>query len=87
MSTLVPSSLQPSAVRLVHPHLDLSFIVLLILLPFLILIITVGGLADHAEEAGVTDVEVVVSAEDAPPVLERHSQDFVCAGPLQAHEP
>ena len=42
---------------------------------------------DHAKEAGVTDVEVVVSAEDAPPVLERHSQDFVCAGPLQAHEP
>jgi hypothetical protein len=41
---------------------------------------------DHAEEAGVADVEVVVSAEGAPPVLERHSQYFVRQGPLQAHE-
>ena len=52
-----------------HLHLELSFIVLL-LLPFLILIITVGGLADHAEEAGVTDVEVVACAELVPPILE-----------------
>jgi AmiR/NasT family two-component response regulator len=42
---------------------------------------------DHAKEAGVVDVEVVVSAEGAPPVIERHSQDFVRVGPLQAHEP
>jgi hypothetical protein len=49
--------------------------------------IAAGGLMDHAEEAGVADVEVVVSAEGAPPVLEWHSQDFVRQGPLQAHEP
>ena len=70
-----------------HLHLELSFIILLLLLPFLILIIAVGGLVDHAEEAGVTDIEVVVSAEGTPPVLERHSQYFVRAGPLQAHKP
>ena len=42
---------------------------------------------DHAEEAGVADVDVVVSSEGTPPILELHSQDFVHAGPLQAHEP
>ena len=52
----------------------------------LILVITAGGLMDHAEEAGVTDIEVVVSIEVALPILERHSQDFICEGPLQAHE-
>ena len=36
MSTLAPSSPQPSAVCLAHLHLELSFIVLLLLLPFLI---------------------------------------------------
>ena len=41
---------------------------------------------DHAAEVGVADVEVVVSAEGALPILELHSQDFVSAGPLQAHE-
>ena len=86
MSTLAPSSPPPSVVCLAHLHLELSFIVLQ-LLPFLIIVIAVGGLADHAEEAGVANVEVVVSAEGAPPVLERHSQDFVHAGPLQAHKP
>ena len=82
MSTLALSSLQPSAVHLVHLHLELSFIVLLLLLPFLALVIAVGGLMNHAKEAGVADIEVVVSAEGAPPVLERHSQDFVRAGPI-----
>jgi len=37
--------------------------------------------------AGVTNIEVVVSAEGAPPVPKRHSQDFVHVGPLQANEP
>ena len=70
MSTLAPSSPQPSAVHLVHLHLELNFIVHLLLLPFLILVITIGGLKDHAEEAGVTDVEVVACAELVPPILE-----------------
>ena len=86
MSTLAPSSPPPSTICLVHLHLELSFIVLQ-LLPFLIVIIAVGGLANHAEEAGVANVEVVVSAKATSPVLERHSQDFVREGPLQAHEP
>jgi len=87
VSTLALSSPQPSDVRLAHLHLELSFIILLLLLQFLILIIATGGLVDHAEEAGVIDIEVVVSAGGAPPILERHSQDFVHEGPLQAHEP
>ena len=87
MSTLAPSSPPPSAICLVHLHLELSFIILQLLLPFLIIIIAVGGLADHAEEVGVADVEVVVNAEGAPPVLERHSTYFVHEGPLQAHAP
>ena len=70
MSTLAPSSLPPSIVCLVHLHLELSFIILLLLLPFLVIIIIVGGFIDHAEEAGVADVEVVVSAEGTPLVLE-----------------
>ena len=70
MSTLALSSPPPSAVCLAHLHLELSFIVLLLLLPFLVLVITTGGLTDHAEEAGVADVEVVVSAEGAPPIHE-----------------
>ena len=67
----MPSSPQPSTVRLAHLHLELSFIILLLLLPFLILIITTGGLMDHTEESGVTDVEVVACAERVPPILER----------------
>ena len=59
MSTLALSSPQPSAVRLAHLHLELSFIVLLLLLPFLVLVIAARGLVDHAEEAGVVDIEVV----------------------------
>ena len=74
MSTLAPSSPPPSAVCLAHLHLELSFIVLLLLL---IIVIVAGGHADHAEEAGVIDVEVVVSIEGTPPVLERQSLDFV----------
>ena len=70
MSTLASSSPQPSAICLAHLHLELSFIVLQLLLPFLVVVIAAGGLTDHAEEAGVADVEVVVSAEGAPPVLE-----------------
>ena len=70
MSTLVPSSPPPSIVCLVHLHLELSFIVLQLLLLFLVIIIAIGGLMDHAEEAGVTDIEVVVSAKGAPPILE-----------------
>ena len=58
MSTLAPSSPQSFAICFSYLHLELSFIVLL-LLPFLILVITAGGLTDHAEEAGVADVEVV----------------------------
>ena len=69
MSTLALTSLQPSTIHLAHPHLDLSCIILL-LLPFLVLIITLGGLVDHAEEVGVTDIEVVVCVELVPPVLE-----------------
>jgi len=87
VSTPAPSSPPPSAVCLAHLHLELSFIILQLLLPFLIVVIATGGLMDHVEEVGVTNVEAVVSAEGAPPVLERHSQDFVRAGPLQAHEP
>ena len=85
MPTLAPSSPPPSAVCLTHLHLE-CFIILQLLLPFLIVVIATGGLMDHVEEVGVTNVEAVVSAEGAPPVLERHSQDFVCEGPLQAHE-
>ena len=70
MSTLALSSPQPFAVHLTHLHLDLSFIVLLLLLSFLILIIIIGGLADHAKEAGVANVEVVACVELVPPVLE-----------------
>ena len=87
MSTLVPSSPQPSAIPLAHLHLELSFIILLLLLPFLVLVIAIGGLTDHAEEVGVVDIEVVVSAEGAPLILERHSLDFVRVGPLQAYAP
>ena len=87
VSTLAPSSPPPSIVCLAHLHLELSFIVLQLLLPFLVVVIVASGLMDHIEEAGVADIEVVVSAEGAPPVLERHSQDFVHAGPLQALEP
>ena len=75
MSTLMPSSPQPSIV-------GLSFIILLLLLPFLILIIIAGGLADHAEEAGVTDVEVVAYVELIPSVLERRAHFAVHVGPL-----
>ena len=70
MSTIAPSSPQPSAVRLAHLHLELSFIVLLQLLPFLVLVIAAGGLVDHAEEAGVTNIEVVACAKLIPPILE-----------------
>ena len=70
MSTLVPSSPQPSVVRLAHLHLEQSFIILLLLLLFLVLVIAAGGLMDHAKEAGVADIEVVVSTEGAPPILE-----------------
>ena len=84
MSTLAPSSPPPSAVCLTH--LDLERFIVLQLLPFLVVVIATGGLMDHVEEAGVTDVEAVVSTEGTPLVLERHSQDFVCEGPLQAHE-
>ena len=87
MSTLAPSSPQPSAVRLEHLHLELSFIVLLLLLPFLILVIAVGGLVDHDEEAGVADVEVVACAELVPPILEQRAHFVVREGPLKAHEP
>ena len=41
---------------------------------------------DHAEEAGVTDIEVVACAELVPPILERHAHFVVCVGPLQAHK-
>ena len=87
MSTLAPSSPQPSVVRLAHLHLELSFIILLLLLLFLVLVITVGGLADHAEEAGVVDIEVVACAELVPPILETCEHFIVCEGPIQAHEP
>ena len=86
MSTLAPSSPQPSAVRLAHLHLELSFIVLLLLLPFLVLIIAVGGVMDHAKEAGVADVEVVACTELIPPVLEQHVHFVVRAGPIQGHK-
>ena len=74
VSTLAPSSPPPFAVCLAHHHLELSFIILQLLLPFLqlllLLMIDVGGHANHAKEAGVADVEVVVSVEGAPPILE-----------------
>ena len=66
MSTLALSAPQPSAIHLAHLHLELSFIVLLLLHPFLVLIIIAGGFTDHAEEAGVADVEVVACAELVP---------------------
>ena len=87
MSTLVPSSPQPSAVCLAHLHLELSFIVLLLLLPFLILVNTIGGLTNHTKEVGVADVEVVACAELVPPILERRAHFVVCEGPIQVHEP
>ena len=87
MSTLASSSPQPSAVRLEHLHLELSFIVLQLLLPFLVIVIAAGGLADHAEEAGVTDVEVVSCTELVPPILERCAHFVVREGPIQGHEP
>ena len=59
VSTLAPSSPPPTTICLAYLHLELSFIV-----------ITTGGHVDHAEEAGVTDVEVVVSTEGTPPILE-----------------
>ena len=77
MSTLALRSPQPSTVHLTHLHLELSFII----------VIAAGSLANHIEEVGVADIEVVGSAELTPPALERHSQDFVHKGPLQAHEP
>ena len=70
MSTLAPSSPQPSIVCLAHLHPELSFIILLLLLLFFILIIAVSGLMDHAEEAGVTNIEVVACAKLIPPILE-----------------
>ena len=70
MSTLAPSSPPPSIVCLAHLHLELSFIVLQHHLSFLLVIIATCGLTDHAEEAGVADIEVVVSTEGAPPILE-----------------
>jgi len=60
VSTLAPSSSPPSIVCLAHLHLELSFIVI---------IIAVGGLADHAKEAIVVDIEVVVSVEGTHPYL------------------
>ena len=87
MSTLAPSSPQPSAIRLAYLHLELSFIILLLLLPFLILVIAVGGLIDHIKEEGVADVEVVACIELVPPVLERRAHFVVRVGPLQGHEP
>ena len=87
MSNFALSSPQPSVVCLVHLHLELSFIVVLLLLPFLILIVAVGGLTNHAKEAGVTDVGVVACTELVPPLLERHTHFVVHAGPLQGHEP
>ena len=86
MSTLAMSSPQPSVIHLAHLQLELSFIILLLLLPFLLLIIAIGGLVDQTEEAGVTDVEVVACTELVPPVLERRAHFVVHAGPLQAHE-
>ena len=69
MSTLALSSPPPSVVCLMHLHLELSFIVLQLLL-FLIIVIAIGGLTHHTEEACVANVEVVVSAEGTPPILE-----------------
>ena len=85
MSTLAPSSLHPPIIRLAHLHLELSFIVLLLLLPFLVLVIATGGHTDHTEEAGVTDVEVATYAELIPPVLETRAHFIVHDGPIQAH--
>ena len=76
----------PSAICLAHLHLELSFIILQLLLLFLVIIMAAAGITDHPEEAGVADVEVVVSAEGTPPILEHHLPDFVHEGPLQAHE-
>ena len=86
MSTLALSSPQASVVRLAHLHLELSFIVLLLLLPFLILFIAASGLTDNDEEASVTDVEVVACAELILPILERRAHFVVHACPLQGHE-
>ena len=85
MSALAPSSPQPSIVCLAHLHLELSFIVLQLLLLFLVIIIAIGGLMDHAEEAGVVDIEVVACAELIPPVLERCVHFVIHEGPIQAH--
>ena len=75
VSILAPSSPPPSAICLAHLHYELSFIILQLLLSFLqllllVIVITIGGHVDHTKEAGVTDVEVVVSTEGTPPILE-----------------
>ena len=85
MSTLALSSLHLSTVCLAHLHLELSFILLLLLLPFLVVI--AGGLMDHDKEAGVADVEVVACVELVSPVLERRVHFIVHDGPIQAHKP
>ena len=69
MSTLGLSSPPPSTICLAHLHLELSLIILQ-LLPFLVIVITAGGLTDHAKEVGVANIEVVFSAEGTPPILE-----------------
>ena len=86
MSSLALSSPPPSTICLAHLHLELSFIILLLFLPFLIVVIAASALIDHVEEAGVTDIEVVACAEIIPPVLETHAHIIVHEGPIQAHE-
>ena len=83
MSTLAPSSPPPSTICVAYLHLELSFIILL-LLQFLVVI--AGGLVDRAEEASVADIEVVACTELIPPVLERCAHFIVHDGPIQAHE-
>ena len=82
----MPSSPPPSAVCLAHLHLELSFIILLLLLPFLVIVIAAGGLVNHAEEAGVTDDEVVACAKLVPHVLETCAHFIIHEGPIQAHK-
>lgn len=77
----------PSATRRAHLHFQNRFNLLIHLLPFVVVNAAVG-LADHAEEASVADVEIVLVTEQVPSILEQSAASIILRdAPLQAHEP